>query len=195
MERTQVWTTLDRRIKWSIAIVMLFVSLMISSCVVKDEIYVDPPDDFQESDLIGTWEAHYDGNGTGIDRLVLREDGTFQQTYDSLEHHTYQTSWNKWYVEYSGGDLVFVYLEGARFYDEGRSVAEADGIGCPAAKCGVGVPYPFRDPVSKEFVEMAGKLVLIVRSPADAPSELVMKHMLLGVDDFRSGEFHLVEEP
>ena len=197
LDRVQIRTVNNMRIKWSLIPFLLLVMVMIPACV-GQKTFSDPPVDFRESDLVGTWEAHYDGSGTGVDRLVLKEDGTFQQVYDSLGLHTFKTSWNKWHVErFPDEGRIYVHLEGARFYDDGRRVADYEGIGCPASQpgCLMDTPYPFLDPVYDYYVEMVGRLVLSVRSSPDAPGGLVLKHMRRGVDDVYSGEFYLVEEP
>ena len=183
------------RNKWPLIPFLTFVMILTHACV-GQEAFSDPPLDLQESDLVGTWEAHYDGSGTGVDRLILKGDGTFQQTYDSLSGHTFETSWNKWHIERFPDDgRIYIYLEGARFYDEGRRVAEEEGIACPASQCLEDMPNPFRDPVYDNYVEMIGRLVLSVRTSPDTPGGLVLKHMRLGVDDLRSGTFFFVEEP
>ena len=94
---------------WAGNIMLLLV--MASACV-RDVPYEDPPADFQESDLLGAWEAHYSSPGTGIDRIVFQADGTFQQFYDSQESYTYVTPWNHWYVErLPEGNTIHIHLE------------------------------------------------------------------------------------
>jgi len=197
MDRTKVRAINNMRSKWSIVSLLLLVMMMVSACIGQRE-FENPPATFQESLLVGTWEAHYDGPGTGVDRLVLRADGTFQQEYNSLQSLYFKTSWNKWRVQQFMDGRIYVHLEGARFYDKGIRVGEKEGIACPASQPGCGstdLPYSFYDPVYDVYVEMVGELVLSVRESSDAPGGLVLKHMRFGADGVTSGEFYLVEEP
>ena len=52
--------------------------------------FSNPPATFEESDLVGVWEAEY----AGLDRLTIREDGTFKQVYREGDY-VYETPWNE----------------------------------------------------------------------------------------------------
>jgi len=152
-----------------------------------------PPATLQESDLVGTWKADY-GSYSGIDKLILKADGTFKQIYENRrEHYVFETPWNKWRLERFADGRVRVYLEGARYYPGGAPGAEIDA----------GEPWTFCDPFVKEEkdwakwdVSMVGKLVLNVRL---LPSgELVLYHMWPGCGDgaFLDSEvFHRLKTP
>lgn len=119
------------------------------------KIYSNPPATFQDSDLVGTWEAHY---GDRVDRLIIRIDGTFKQIYRDRDY-AYETPWNKWWVERLPDGRVRVHLEGARYYL--TWVERGD--------------YLFYDPFGDELIEMRGELVLNVRR---LPSgEIILYHM------------------
>ena len=53
----------------------------------------NPPRDLEESDLVGVWEANYGKNRT--DRLIVKEDGTYNQTFEDRENnYAFETDWN-----------------------------------------------------------------------------------------------------
>lgn len=128
--------------------------------------YGNPSSTLCESDLVGTWEAHY---GRSVDRLVLKADGIFKQVYTSgyEEDYVYETDWNSWGVQRLGDGRVRVRLQGARFYPDGISVAEEGGWGNGAGS--------FYDPLSVRPLNMEGNLILNVR--VDPDGEVILYHM------------------
>lgn len=182
--------------RWCRVCAVLLVA--ISTCSwQKDPIYSDPPASFQDSQLVGLWEARYDLYASGVDTLTIRADGTFQQAYHNADGYTYTTAPDgRWYVERLWGGRIYLHLQGARFYDEGVRIAERDGIFLTAVDIELGVPgtaMPFWDPVTRDVVHMVGELVLTVRGWSEAPGGLVLKHMWRSGDDMASGEFFVVE--
>lgn len=84
----------------------------------------NPPATLQELDMVGTWKADY-GSRRGVDKLILRADGTFKQIYENRrENYTFETPWNKWWLERFPDGRVRVHLKGARYYLGGIPVAE-----------------------------------------------------------------------
>jgi hypothetical protein len=118
--------------------------------------YFNPPADFDESDLVGTWEARY--MEWGVDRLILRSDGTFKQVFQDVdcEDCGSETEWNRWWVERFPDGRVRLHLEGARYY--------------PQATVG-----GFWDPIADELVHPMLELVVNVR--VDSSGELLLLHM------------------
>ena len=167
--------------------------------------YEGPPSDFEESDLVGTWEVHYMEWGT--DTLVLRADRTFKQVYqDRTDDYSFETPWNEWWLETMRDGAVRLHLEGARYYPDDILIAELDGLGlpCPESEpdCWEGLelpPYGFYDPVQNDTAFMVGELVLNVRR--DSSGQLLLLHMWTAADeDFgvfacQSGEFRRVGGP
>jgi hypothetical protein len=147
--------------------------------------YSPPPPTFHDSDLVGTWETRYAGWPVGdLDRLTLREDGTFRQVYENyiLKDYIYETQWEEWWVEHLPDGEVRVHLEGARYYASGITIAELDGLGlpCPTSQPGCTgeprlPPHSFYDPFAREYLYMEGELVLNVR--VDSAGELLLHHM------------------
>jgi hypothetical protein len=88
--------------------------------------YLPPPTTFKDEDLVGTWQAHYDGS---VDTLILKADGTFKQVYEDRheEDYVYETPWNEWSVDRYPG-RVRIYLQGGRYYPAGIYMAEWDGM-------------------------------------------------------------------
>jgi hypothetical protein len=168
-----------KRISRFYVIPLFFILLVSPACLhyaITDS--KNPPETFQESDLVGTWRASY-STSDGVDTLILRADGTFKQTYASRsEDYVFETPWNEWWVEYFPDGRVRVRLEGARYYYAGIEIAEEEGIGPPIppdqpdskTSDKAPPPFPFYDPFARYtddwtvyLVEMVGELVLNVR--------------------------------
>jgi hypothetical protein len=85
------------------------------------------------SDLAGTWRAHYEEDQfercgclsvvTGVETLVLRADGTYQQVYEDGRRYVYAGPWSAWYLEEVPGGVT-LHLEGGRFFPLGVGGAE-----------------------------------------------------------------------
>lgn len=176
-----------KRSKWLIVVPSaLVLTMMAVGCEVRGGgPFSNPPASFQETDLVGTWEAHY---GRSVDRLILRGDRTFKQIYrDNYEKdYVYETPWNKWWVERFPNGRARLHLQGARNYRVGILLAERDGLHHPCPKeypdCHwASEPYDYYDPFAREFVDMVNKLVLNVRS--DSSGELLLLHLWRGGDE------------
>ncbi len=173
--------------KWLIVGLSALVLLLALACTLTSETqYSNPPSTLRDSDLVGTWEAHY--MEWGSDKLILRTDGTFKQVYQdhTVKGYVYETPWNEWWVERFPDGRVWVHLRGARFYAAGIRIAELEGMSgsCPENQpdCFWGkMPWSFYDPIADESLYMVGKLVLNVQS--DASGNLVLLHMLLSRDE------------
>ena len=134
---------------------------------------------------MGTWETHYVGWPRGnVDRLIFKGDGTFKQFYEDyrVKGYIYETQWTEWWVESFPDGRVRVHLPGARYYESGISTAELDGLAppCPMSEPGCTgeprlPPYSFYDPFAREYLHMAGELVLNMR--IDSAGELLLHHM------------------
>src|SRR5512143_1091071 len=74
------------------------------------------PENFKESDLIGTWTASYT---LDTDTLVLREDGKYKQIYDNpkADFH-FESDWQTWWVEYRDVGYLWLHMEGMRRCDD-----------------------------------------------------------------------------
>lgn len=68
-----------------------------------------PPESFQESDLVGTWVAKY---AYGTDTLILKEDGTYKQTYVNPQTgDNYESDWQEWWLEYRESSIPNLHLK------------------------------------------------------------------------------------
>lgn len=168
--------------KWLAAVLPVLVLMATAALcgVQRGGPFLNPPPTFQESDLAGTWETRY----AGVDRLIIRADGTFKQIYQQ-EDYVYETPWNKWWVERFPDGRVRLHLQGARNYRVDILLAERDGLhhACPKEypDCKwASEPYPYYDPFAREFVDMVNKLVLNVRS--DSSGDLLLLHLWIGGD-------------
>jgi len=154
----------------------------------------NPPATLQELDLASTWKADY-GSRLGIDTLILREDGTFKQIYENRrENYTFETPWNKWWLERFPDGRIWVHLKGARYYLGGIPVAEIyekNGSVCDPFH-----PQRFdRLRSGESIVDLAREVVLNVRV---LPSgELVLAHLWPSCDSPLGDKevFHREETP
>ena len=179
-------------------ILCIFILLLTASCQTgnEDKLYANPPHEFQNTDLVGTWEARYHNDNT-VEQLAIRSDGTCKQTYRS-DTYSFETGWNKWRAERFSDGRVWLYLEGAHYFNEGIVVAEGEGwILCPGTS-----PRPldiagcFWDPVGEEYLDMQGELILNVRACGDCPGGLVLKHMRFpALNNRNSHVFYQIETP
>lgn len=143
-----------KRNAWlTIALLLLMLLLLPVTCQAP---YSNPPATFQDSDLVGTWEAHYwEGD---VDRLVIKPDGSFKQIYRKGDY-VYETPWNKWWVERLPDGRARLHLDGARYYL--IWVERGD--------------YLFHDPIGNESIKMIGELVLEIRRLSSG--EIILHHM------------------
>ncbi len=148
-------------IKRSLALLAFAIILLVSAC---EPGFGNPPFDLEEADLVGTWEAHY--SKQRIDRLQLKADGTFKQTYEERtgKGYIFETPWNEWELERIPGGLMRVHLKGARYF-----------LASPAAQAG-----GLYDPFAREFLHPVEELVLAVRMDSDG--ELILYHMWTSTD-------------
>jgi hypothetical protein len=96
----------------------IFFILMITSCwrgCIPGRGLDKPPSTSKESDLVGTWQTKYPGER--IDTITLRADGTYKQVYRQPDGYTYESPWNRWYLEYRDSGWIYVHLEGMRYYE------------------------------------------------------------------------------
>jgi len=155
--------------KLSVFLVFI-VMLMLMACGVS---YSNPLEAFHDLDLVGTWEAHYWKDV--VDQLIIREDGLFKQIYRDGTGYVYETPWNEWWVEHFPDGRVRLHLKGARYYREGISIAEEDGM-LPGSNW----PRFFYDPFADESIDMVRKLILNVQT--DSSGELILHHMWISSD-------------
>jgi hypothetical protein len=180
---------------WTIALIGLCFSLCLGLSLGLAWIIQDWPipraADVTAVDLVGIWEAHYSIND-GMDRLVLRADGTYQQVYYSQwKKYTYETPWNRWHLERFADGRARIYLEGARYYPQGVEVGELEGLeyyppgwgNWPQIHGPEPYPHVFYDEQSDEFLTMVGQLILDVR-PQFSSKGFVLVHLAYDADHF-----------
>jgi hypothetical protein len=142
---------------------VLVAVLLLAGC--EDPRYLDPPASLTVSDLVGTWETHY--SETRLDRIEIRQDGAFKQTYKKSGEPDYvwETPWNEWRLERLRDGLVRVHLEGAAWWM----------LAPPYRRGG-----HFHDPYTQELTFIQNELVLHVRM--DSKGELLLHHLWISVD-------------
>ena len=147
--------------KRSLSFLAFAIILLVSACKPSFE---NPPLDLEEADLVGTWEAQY--SKQSADRIQLKGDGTFKQTYEERTEkgYVFETPWNEWELEQLPGGLMRVRLKGARYF-----------LASPATQ-----PGGLYDPFAEEFLHPVEELVLGVRMNSDG--ELILHHMWTSSD-------------
>jgi hypothetical protein len=151
--------------------------------------YLSAPANSEDQDLVGTWRAHYDHS---VDTLILKPDGTFKQIYEDRynEDNVYESPWNNWWIVRYADGRVRVYLEGARFYEEGPRLGE---------KGGAYGDWTFYDQVAEEFATAPDTLILNLR--VDSTGEPLLLHLWstgdegFGLFGCERNIFRLVEGP
>ena len=88
------------------------------------------PDDFSESDLVGTWTAEYSG-GDSIDKLQIRSDGTYKQLFSSTGELNFESDWQEWNLEYNQNGYALLHLKGMRRCDGILAQCNDPGGGLP----------------------------------------------------------------
>ena len=87
------------------------------------------PQNFTESDLVGTWIGKY---FESTDRLIIRADGTYKQIYSSDPPIYFESDWQKWYIENDPDGYIRLHLEGMRRCDGLYSECNDPGGGLPS---------------------------------------------------------------
>jgi len=142
----------------TVVLLVVVLPLSVTGCIGWEAPYLNPPATFQDSDLVGTWEARY--WEAGVDTLIIRADGTFKQIYrdNYKKDYVYETPWNRWWVERFPDGRVRVHFEGGRYF---LGFTERGEV--------------FYDPFADELVKMPGELILNVRKLSSG--ELILHHM------------------
>lgn len=167
---------------------LLFLALLVlfpaASCAAP---FLPPPVSLQERDLVGAWQTHC--GKRCAERIILRSDGTFQQSYRNLREEDYvaETSSNRWWLERLGDGQIRLHLDGGRYYREGIEFAKLGGREFPGPTelpnlWGIEGPpaVAFYDPIAHDYLEMVDELVLNVRTTRSG--ELQLLHMWTSSD-------------
>lgn len=149
------------------------------------------PESFQESDLIGIWQAQYFPRRV-TDTLILREDGTYRQIYENtLSNYYYSGPWKKWYTEYRPSGGLYLHLEGMRYC---VGISET----CRRSEGGGG-HYSYYDPCERRAIwDMYDEVILAVTGPLPSPGPppprgIMLRHMMTDPDS-GSRFFTLLED-
>jgi hypothetical protein len=111
------------------------------------------PDNFSDSDLVGTWVAEYFG-GLATDKLMIREDGLFKQVYSS-QPRNFESDWKKWRIEYDPAGYALLHLEGMRRCDDIESICNNAGGGLPSGEVAI-------NQCSQEYLHYENEVILLV---------------------------------
>jgi hypothetical protein len=97
-----------------------------------------PTKPIAQADVVGTWELRYDGkvifdeamktsvDGFGTETLILKNDGTYQQTFNDNKGGTYPITFSTWKMvkNHQGQDLISLTV--MRFYPSGLTAATSN---------------------------------------------------------------------
>ncbi len=138
------------------------------------------PETFQESDLVGVWQVTHEA-AVSTDVIVLRENGTYKQTYQKSKGFRYDSPWNHWWIEHRPSGGIYIHLEGMRYChitDEVCAMPE-----------GGGGERLFWDFCEDRVLEMEGEVVLAIAEASEAhplyglaPHGIILLHMRPNVD-------------
>jgi hypothetical protein len=134
------------------------------------------PQNFEEIDLVGTWEAVYGNNR--VDNLIVKQDRTYKQIYNEPNGYSYESPWNSWYVEYRDKGGVYLHLQGMRFYPLGREWSQDDAQNLFSEL------QPFYDPDEDRSVKMQGEVILRIHKSDErwSPRGIILVHMVTDPD-------------
>jgi hypothetical protein len=136
--------------------------------------YPSVPDTFEETDLIGTWQATY-GTALTKDTITLKADGTYQQIFQSPESDYFYTGpWNKWHLEYTADGKPKLHLENMRYCAGTIEGCEATGRGEPT------IYYDF---VEREYIKLTNEVILRVLGDEDSPRGIRLWNLSTDEDD------------
>lgn len=166
----KLWPTLI------LIMVILYCFIVVSRCYGGYE-YVPPPSTFDETDLIGTWQATY-GTPNTTDTITLKANRTYQQVFQSpASDYSYESSWNKWHVERGPSGRLTLHLEGMRYYGAGIEIGEAGG------RHSDGHPVLFFDINDMEKnLRMTDKVILRIEGNEHFPKGIILWHMHIDLD-------------
>jgi hypothetical protein len=163
--------------------VLIMTTVLLTSCTAfrpRPEATKTPacrplPENFQEEDLIGTWVAEYNG-GVAIDRLVIKEDGTYKQIFmDTLTpSRNFESDWSKWWLEQRPSGYIRLHMDGMRKCDNLEEICERPSGGMSLSDWAI-------DPCEGELISMPDKTVLIVSGyHLPRPGEIVLRQTRVG---------------
>jgi len=139
------------------------------------------PETFQESDLIGTWQAKY---GAATDTLILKGDGTYKQTYvRHSDGYSFESLPKRWWLERRKSGGLYLHLEGMRRCDETDELCRKWDGG--------GDDFSYWDFCEDRYVRMPNEVVIMVtgvpQGEKPAPRGIWLWHM---TSSPASGSFH-----
>ncbi len=146
----------------------------------------NPPQNFQESYLVGTWQAHYGVNR--IDTLIIRSDGYYQQIYHEPNGYNYEGSWNKWYIEYGNKNKIYLHLEKMVFFPLGREWSQNGSQNLFSDI------QPFYNPDEDTSVKMINEIILRIHRVEGrwAPRNIILVHMVTDPD--MGGDYFVLQQ-
>lgn len=154
---------------------VLFVVMIVACGYQNQEQNIPSSVPLHQNDLVGTWEARY--GLTNVDTLILRADGTYQQTFEAPEsNYYYKSPWNKWYIEHTDNGRFRLHLEGMRYYAYTIELGESGG------RLPTGDPISFYDVDEQKTLKMTDQVILRVKDDNNFPGGITLWHMHFDLD-------------
>jgi hypothetical protein len=145
-----------------------------------------PPESFTEADLIGTWVA---GWSEMNDTLIIQDNGLYKQIiYDKAANYSYESEWQRWWVEFGESGTPYLYLEGMHI------CVATFGIDCKQIGGG---DQGFYDFCEERMIHMPDKGVLAVIGVPHGHNPLPRGFRLSGfvIDPDVGGWSYILKEP
>lgn len=135
------------------------------------------PQDFKESDLVGTWVGRYFGN---VDKLILQANGTYKQSFSSSSL-SFESGWQKWHIEYEAQGYALLHLVGLRRCDDTDTICNSPGGGLPAGEVAI-------NPCEPGYISYTGEVILFITGySSDVPRGIVLRQAKLAGSDWSWG--------
>ncbi len=110
-----------------------------------------------EMDLVGIWESHY-SSWKGVELLVIKDDGTYQQIYEDSKGYLYISEIEKWHLEPQNSGRLFLRFVKGRYFPEGPNWASLLGTD----PLHPNLLYSYFDPKDNSAIVMDNELLLEV---------------------------------
>jgi hypothetical protein len=133
------------------------------------------PVSFAEDDLVGTWIAEYFG-GLATDRLQIRKDGSYTQTYSS-EVLRFEGASQRWSLQYDAAGYAILHLGGMRRCDDISSICTNQGGGLPVGEYAI-------NQCTGEYMTYTNEVVLFVTGAPNMPRGIELQHARLAGSDW-----------
>lgn len=146
------------------------------SCLEKQNLIkpsVFPPNEFNESDLFGTWQE--DGAVDSSETLILSPNYKFHQIFDFSKINYHAESDGSWEVIKRDNGCLYLYLYGMKYYYQDLVLTNNGNYWQSGVKAGK--PEKYWDECSDSIVEMPNMVILFISQHPEYPKNIILRHM------------------